>query len=149
MYSDHDHGRISFTCAYWLVNTIFFFRQMVLASWPGGMTMTISFTCVYLLIWHDRGLPETRWRWRSDLVGHPRRIRRWPDLLQWDPPVWRTASMMLYCYEGSELTVFVVRFRQRAAVIFGWSTNCDVIFTVWAISRHIYYVYKLLSVNCG
>ena len=96
MYNDHDHDRISFTCADWSVNTIFFFRPMVLASWPGGMTMTISFTCVYLLIWHDRGLPEPRWRRRSDLVGHPRRIRRWPDLLQWDPPVWRTASMMRY-----------------------------------------------------
>ena len=55
---------------------------------------------------------------------------------------------MLYCYEGSELTVLVVRFRQRAAVILGW-IDCDVVFTVWAISRHIYYFYKLLSVNCG
>ena len=33
IYNNHDHDIISFTCAYWLVNTIFFFSPW---SWPRG-----------------------------------------------------------------------------------------------------------------
>ena len=33
MYNNHDHDTISFTCVYWLVNTIFLFSPW---SWPPG-----------------------------------------------------------------------------------------------------------------
>ena len=35
MFNDYDHDRMSFTCAFSLINTIFFLA-MVLASWPRG-----------------------------------------------------------------------------------------------------------------